>query len=142
MLAMALTMVMGTVQARNEALTVPVVLADYYGFAYYQAFKDRAFPYAWSTAGVDALGWGIVAIPRRYSGLFLVNMAGVAKTVYPVVRLSDGDCPLEVRRRAWTSVGTHAGTLLLLKFLGKPAIAVQSWAPPSDGEGVRLALRF
>ncbi len=132
----------GSVQARNEAVTVPVVLADYYGFAYTQAFKDRAFPYAWSTAGVDALGWGIVAIPRRYSGLFLVNMAGVAKTVYPVVRLSDGDCPLEVRRRAWVSVGTHTGTLLLLKFLGKPAVAVQSWAPPFDGEGVRLALRF
>ncbi len=129
-------------RARNEAVTVPVVLADYYGLAYTQAFKDRAFPYAWSTAGVDALGWGIVAFARRYPGLFLVNMAGLSKTVYPVVRLADGDVPMEVRRRAWVSVGTHAGTLLFLKWVGKPAVAVQSWAPDLGGHGVMLAYRF
>jgi hypothetical protein len=142
---LAFLVIMGTVggaQARNEALTVPVVLADYYGFAYYQAFEDRAHPYAWSTAGVDALGWGIVAVARRYPGLFLVNMAGVAKTVYPVVRLSDGDVPMQVRRRAWVSVGTHAGTLLFLRFAGKPAVAVRSWSPAGGGEGMRLAFGF
>ena len=123
-------------------MTVPLVLADYYGFAYFQVFEDGAHPYAWSTAGVDTLGWGIILTTGRYSGLFFVNLAGVSKTVYPVVRLADGDAPMDVRRRAWTSVGTHAGTLLLLSLLGKPAVSVQSWAPPEGGRGIRLAYGF
>jgi hypothetical protein len=130
------------VQAGNEAITIPIVLADYYVWAYTQAFRDRAFPYAWSTAGVDALGWGTILFTGKYSGLFLVNVAGLSKTVYPLVRLADGDVPMDIRRRAWRAVGTHAGTLLLLKALGKPAISVQSWTPAGGGEGVRLALGF
>ena len=142
LLVAVLTVASGAAQARNEMLTVPVVLADYYGFAYYQAFRDHAHPYAWATAGVDALGWGVLLTSKKYSGLFLVNMAGISKTVYPLARLADGDCPLEVRRRAWCSVGTHAGTLLFLRLAGKPALVVHSWAPGRDGQGLRLAYRF
>lgn len=141
-LLLAMTAWAAPLQARNELITVPVILADYYGFAYYQAYEDRAFPYAWGTAGADALGWGIVLAAKKQSGLFLVNLAGVSKTLYPLVRLADGDCPMEVRRRAWTSVGTHAGTLLFLRFAGKPAVRIYSWTPASGGEGLRLAWGF
>ncbi len=129
-------------QARHEVLTVPWILADYYAFSYSQAFLDRAHPYAWSTAGVDALGWGVVVFAKKYPGLVLVNVAGIAKTVYPIVRLANGGTPMEIRRRAWASVGTHAATLVMLKFLSKPAVSVHSYAPPSGGSGVELAFRF
>jgi hypothetical protein len=74
-------------RAGNEILTVPIVLADYYGWAYTEAFQDHADIYAWSTAGVDALGWTLIITSRDYAGLFMVNVAGLAKTVYPAVAL-------------------------------------------------------
>jgi hypothetical protein len=115
-------------------------LADYYGFAYVQAFKDRSFGYAYPTAAVDLLGWGLVAA-RQYPGLFCVNMAGVAKTVYPVVILC-GKPTREVKHRAWISLGTHAATLLWLKVWSKPALRVESSLGPSGGGDVRVALNF
>ena len=128
-------------QAKHEAVTIPVVLADYYGFAYYQAFRDHAYGYAYPTAAVDLLGWGIVALKHRYSGMFLVNMAGLAKTVYPLARLA-GKPDRDIRRRAWVSVGTHAGSLLWLKLWSKPELAVTSWVPDAGGNGLRVAWAF
>jgi hypothetical protein len=128
-------------QASREALTIPVILADYYGFAYTQAYQDRSFGFFYSAAGVDALGWGIVAAKRRYSGMFLVNFAGVAKTVYPLVILG-GKPDREIKRRAWVSVGTHAGTLIWLRVWGKPGLAVTSWMPDKGGTGAHLAWAF
>lgn len=127
----------GSARAGQEWLTVPVILADFYGFAYYQAFEDGADAYGWTVAGVDALGWGIVAGTRKYEGLFLVNLANTAKLAYPAVRLA-GSPERQVKRRAWLSLGTHTGTLLLTKYLGKPAIRVESRAPA----GVLLAYEF
>ena len=127
--------------ARREVLTVPVILADYYGFAYWQAWEDRSFGYMYPTAGVDALGWSIVALKGKYSGMFLVNLAGVAKTLYPGVILA-GKPDREKKHRAWVSLGTHAGTLLWLKIWSKPALAVTSWSPDPGLAGVRLAWAF
>ena len=124
-------------RAANEALTVPVVLADYYGFAYTQAFQDRSYGFAYPTAAVDLLGWGLVAA-KKYPGLFCVNLAGVAKTVYPVVILC-GKPTREVKLRAWISLGTHAATLLWLKAWSKPALRVESAFRSPDGGVVRLA---
>jgi hypothetical protein len=119
---------------------VPVILADYYVFAYSQAFQDRSFGYAYPTLAVDALGWGMVAA-GKYPGLFCVNLAGLAKTVYPAVILC-GKPNRDVKRRAWISLGTHAGTLLWLKLWGKPALKVESAYHPPDGGDLRLAWCF
>jgi len=121
-------------------MTVPVVLADYYAFAYVQAFKDRSFGYAYPTAAVDALGWGMVAA-GKYPGLVCVNVAGIAKTLYPAVVLC-GKPSRDVKRRAWVSLATHSGTLLWLKAWGKPALKVESSYRPPDGGQVRVALLF
>ncbi len=129
--------------AANEIITVPVVLADYYGWAYTEAFEDHADIYGWSTAGVDALGWTLFFAANDYdAGLFLVNTAGLAKTLYPVATLL-GASDSAVRERAWIAVGTHTATLLTLELLGRPALNVQtSLGPSRDGYGVSLAYKF
>jgi hypothetical protein len=129
--------------ASNELVTVPLVLADYYAWAYTEAFEDRAYVYGWSTAGVDALGWTLFFAAKDYdAGLFLVNAAGCAKTLYPVVTLLRASDP-SVRERAWVAVGTHAATLLTLEILGRPALNIQTAiGPHQDGYGMACALRF
>jgi hypothetical protein len=127
--------------AKNEEFTIPIVATDYYAWAYTEAFLDHSNVYGWSTAGVDALGWTIILTRKEYSGMFLVNVAGIAKTVYPVVELlssSDAD----TRNRAWIALGTHAATLISLEFLGKPALSVHAMVPQSGGYGAELAFRF
>lgn len=133
----------GRAWADHEAVTIPLILADYYGWAYTEAFEDHAYIYAWSTAGVDALGWTLFFAANDYdAGLFLVNTAGLAKTVYPVVTLL-GASDQGVRERAWIAVGTHAATLATLVFLGKPALSVQtSMGPTQDGCGISYAFNF
>lgn len=126
--------------ASRAVLTVPVILADYYAFAYVQAFKDRSFGYAYPTAAVDALGWGLVAF-KKYPGLVCVNMAGVAKTLYPAIILC-GKPDREVKHRAWASLGTHAFTLLWLKAWSKPTLRLESSFRAPDGAQVRVAWRF
>ncbi len=127
-------------QARNEAVTLPVILADYYGFAYFQAFKDRSFGYAYPTAGVDALGWGLMAF-GKYPGMVCVNLAGVSKTVYPAALLL-GKPNHDEKRRAWASIGTHAFSLLWLKAWGKPSIRVNGTVRAPDGAQLHVAWRF
>src|SRR5271157_2114738 len=95
----------------NEPITVPVVLADYYGWAYTEAFEDHADIFGWSCAGVDALGWGLFFTTNDYdAGLFFVNTAGLAKTLYPVATLLSAT-DSKVRERAWIAVGTHTATI-------------------------------
>ncbi len=131
----------GQAGAQNEIVTVPVILVDYYAWPYTEIFKDRADVFGWSTAGVDALGWGILTVSPDYTGLFLVNTAGVAKTVYPLVALlSSSDHP--TRDRAWIALGTHTATLLTLQLMGQPAIGIQAMGPRRDTPGITLACRF
>lgn len=128
--------------AGNEAVTVPIILADYYGWAYTEAFEDKADVYGFSTAGVDALGWILLVTSRDNAGLFLVNTAGIAKTVYPVAALLGASDP-GIRQRAWIALGTHTATLLGLELLGKPALSIQSsMGPRQDGLGLVMALKF
>lgn len=133
----------GRVRAANEVVTVPVVLADYYAWAYTEAFEDHAELYAWSAAGVDALGWTLVLAANDYdAGLFLVNADGIAKTLYPVATLLGATDPA-VRERAWIAVGTHAATLVTLEILGRPALNVQTALGPNhDGVGLVYAYKF
>jgi hypothetical protein len=127
-------------QAKNEIVTIPLIAADYYAWAYTEAIEDHASVYGWSTAGVDTLGWGILVFSGDNSGLFMVNLAGISKTVYPVVTLlatHDAD----TRSRAWIALGTHAATLLSLEFLGHPGLSVSTaLGPRQDGTGLTLAL--
>ena len=126
---------------KNEEISVPLIAADYYAWAYTEAFLDHSDVYGWSTAGVDALGWGIILTRNEYSGMFLVNVAGIAKTVYPVVELlSSSDT--DTRNRAWIALGTHAATLISLELLGKPGLSVHAMVPQSGGYGAELAFRF
>lgn len=129
-------------RAENEIVTIPLVLGDYYAWAYVEAIEDRATVYGWSTAGVDALGWGVLAFRGDDSGLFLVNLAGISKTAYPVVTLLTAkDSP--TRTRAWIALGTHAATLLSLDLLGRPELSVNTaLGPRQDGTGLVLALGF
>ena len=127
--------------AKNEVITVPIIVADYYAWAYTEAFQDHSDVYAWSTAGVDALGWGILATEKEYSGLFFVNVAGIAKTVYPVVMLLTSSDP-DTHSRAWIALGTHTATLISLELLGKPALSIQATVPKDGGYGASLAFRF
>jgi len=144
---LALALALGAVSLRdsraaNEGITVPLVLADYYGWAYTEIFMDHADIFGWSTAGVDALGWTLLAAQGDYTGLFLVNVAGVAKTAYPAVTLL-GTSDAGVRERAWIALGTHAATLLTLELLGRPALSIQSsMGPRGDGTGLELTCRF
>ena len=133
----------GRAQAAHEAVTIPLILADYYGWAYTEAFEDHADIYGFSTAGVDALGWTLFFAANDYdAGLFLVNTAGLAKTLYPVVTLL-GTSDQGVRERAWIALGTHTVTLAALALLGKPALSVQtSMGPTRDGCGVSYAFDF
>ena len=132
---------LGKAWAGNEILTVPVILADYYAWAYTEAIEDHADIYGWSTAGVDALGWTLILTTRDYSGLFFVNLAGVSKTVYPVATLLWASDP-PTRERAWVALGTHAATMLTVELLGRPALSIQSMGPRHDGLGLALACRF
>ncbi len=133
----------GSSRAANEVVTVPLVLGDYYAWAYTEAFEDHAEIYGWSTAGVDALGWSLFFAAKDYdAGLFLVNLAGCAKTLYPVVTLL-GASDNSVRERAWIAVGTHTATLLTLELLGRPAVNIQTtMGPRKDGLGVAYVLGF
>jgi hypothetical protein len=132
----------GKVFADNELITVPVIVADYYAWAYTEAFMDHADIYAWSTAGVDALGWTLILTKKDYTGLFFVNVAGVAKTIYPVAVLLGAQDPAS-RERAWIAVGTHTASLLTLELLGRPALNIQSsMGPHQDGTGMELAFNF
>ncbi len=142
-LVLGLILTTRPVRAANELVTVPVVLADYYGWAYTEAFEDHADVYAWSVAGVDSLGWTLFFAAKDYdAGLFLVNAAGCAKTIYPVVtllRASDSS----TRERAWIAVGTHTATLLTLELLGRPALNIQTtMGPRRDGVGAAYAWEF
>ena len=127
--------------AANEFITLPVIAGDYYAWAYTEAFQDHADIYGWSTAGVDALGWGLIVTTHDYSGLFFVNLAGIAKTVYPVVALL-GASDTGVRERAWIALGTHTISLLTLELLGKPALDIQSMGPSHDGVGLAFNYKF
>ncbi len=135
----------GQASAKNEWITVPVILADYYGWAYTEIFRDHAEVFGWSTAGVDGLGWAITLATRDYegrvTGLFFVNLAGIAKTVYPVVTLL-GASDHDTVERAWIALGTHTATLLSLELLGKPALSVQAMGPRRDGIGLAYAFNF
>jgi hypothetical protein len=103
---------------------------------------DNAQVYAWTTAGVDALGWGLLVTTGDYdAGLKFVNLAGMAKTLYPVITLLAATDP-GTRERAWIAVGTHSATLLTLQFLGQPALVVQALGPRHDAYGAALAMRF
>jgi len=130
------------VQAANEVITVPVILGDYYGWAYTEAIEDHATIYGLSTAGVDALGWGIYFTSSDEAGMKLVNIAGISKTLYPVATLlwaSDTG----TRQRAWIALGTHTATLLTLEVLGRPALSINtSMGPRQDGTGIQLAMKF
>ena len=129
--------------AGNEPITVPVVMADYYGWAYTEAFEDHADIFGWSCAGVDALGWGLFFTANDYdAGLFFVNTAALAKTVYPVATLL-GASDSTVRNRAWIAVGTHTATILLLEALGRPALSVQTtMGPRRNGVGLAYAFQY
>src|SRR5258708_2320041 len=108
-------------RAENEWVTIPVITADYYGWAYTVMFVDHGDIYAWSNAGVDTLGWSLLIFADDYdAGLKFVNLAGMAKTVYPVAALL-GAGDQGIRERAWIALGTHTVTLLTLEILGKPA---------------------
>lgn len=140
---LAFLAVPGLLRAGNEIITVPVVLADYYGWAYTEAFEDNAQIYGWTSAGVDTLGWTLFFAANDYdAGLFLVNMDGIGKTLYPVVTLLWApESP--VRERAWIALGTHTATIVTLELLGRPALSVQTTLGPShDGLGMAYAFRF
>ncbi|SRR5579871_2495682 len=130
-------------KAANELITIPMILADYNGWAYTEIFEDNAQVYGWTSAGVDALGWGLFFAANDYdAGLFLVNIDGIGKTVYPVVTLLGASDP-GVRERAWIAVGTHTVTITTLELLGRPALSVQtSLGPSHDGLGLSYALKF
>ena len=131
----------GHARADNEFVTVPVILGDYYAWAYTEAFEDRANAYGWTTAGVDALGWSLVLAAQSEAGLKLVNLAGIAKTVYPVTAVlwtSDE----AVRQRAWIALGTHALSLVTLELLGRPSLRIQALAPRQGELGLTVACNF
>ncbi len=129
-------------KAANELITIPVVVADYYGWAYTEAFMDKATVYGFTTAGVDALGWGLLVTTGDYdAGLKFVNLAGMAKTIYPVVTLLAAS-DQGTRERAWIALGTHTATLLTLQVLGQPALIVQALGPRHDAYGAALAFKF
>jgi hypothetical protein len=128
-------------KADHEWITVPVVAADYYGWAYTEAFMDNATIYGFSTAGVDALGWSLFVAGDYDAGLKFVNLAGLAKTIYPVVTLLAAT-DTGTRERAWIALGTHTLTLVTLEFLGRPALTVDAFGPRHDAYGASLAFRF
>ena len=132
----------GPARAGTELITVPVILGDYYVWAYDEAIQDHADIYGWSTAGVDALGWGVYLLSADEAGMKLVNVAGISKTVYPLATLlwaSDGP----TRERVWIALGTHTATLLTLELLGRPALSINtSMGPRHDGTGMELAFKF
>jgi hypothetical protein len=129
-------------KAANEWITVPVVVADYYGWAYTEAFMDNANVYGFSTAGVDALGWTLLIGAGDYdAGLKFVNLAGLAKTVYPIATLLWAT-DTATRQRAWIALGTHTLTLVTLEFLGRPALTVEAFGPRHDAYGASLTFRF
>ena len=143
-LALALLVFPGrTAWAGGEWVTVPLIALDYYGWAYTEIFEDKADVFGWSTAGVDALGWTLLAAGGDAdAGLKLVNLAGLAKTAYPLATLL-GASDRTVRQRAWIALGTHAATLLTLGFLGRPALSVDTtMGPRRDGTGMVLSCRF
>ena len=71
-----------------------------------------------------------------------MNLAGISKTLYPVVTLlSSHDNP--TRDRAFIALGTHTLTLVTLELLGRPALSVNTaLGPRHDGTGLTLAMGF
>ncbi len=133
-----------TVPARagHELVTVPIVVADYYGWAYTEMFMDHADIYGWSNAGVDSLGWGLLVFAGDYdAGLKFVNLSGMAKTIYPLFALLGAKDPA-IHERAWIALGTHTLTLFTLEVLGRPALTVQALGPRHDAYGPALAFNF
>ena len=128
-------------KADHEWITVPVGAADYYGWAYTEAFMDNAAVYGFSTAGVDALGWTLLITGDYDAGLKFVNLAGLAKTAYPIATLLWAT-DTGTRQRAWIALGTHTVTLVTLEFLGRPALTVEAFGPRHDAYGESLAFRF
>jgi len=129
-------------RAGNEWITIPVVTADYYGWAYTEAYLDNAPIYGFSTAGVDALGWTLLVVSGDYdAGLKLVNLAALSKTIYPIVTLLATN-DTGTRERAWIALGTHTVTLVTLELLGRPALTVEAFGPRHDAYGASLAFRF
>ncbi len=129
-------------KADHEWVTVPVVVADYYGWAYTEAFMDNARVYGFSTAGIDALGWTLLIGAGDYdAGLKFVNLAGLAKTIYPVVTLLAAS-DTGTLERAWIALGTHTLTLVTLELLGRPALTVEAFGPRHDAYGASLAFKF
>jgi hypothetical protein len=131
--------------SRVQAVPVvsfPIAFANYYVWAYTEAYEDRSFVYADTTAGIDAMGWIILATTDQYSGLFLINMAAISKTVYPVVQLL-GKPISAVKQRAWIDIATNLTTLLLLKWMGHPALQVESFLPEDRWvPGIQVAYSF
>ena len=124
-----------------KPLPFPLVAADYYAWAYTEMFVDNADIYAWSTAGVDALGWSLL-LAKDNAGLFFVNLAGLTKTIYPAAALL-GAKDSGIRDRAWIALATHATTLVSLELLGRPALSVRTaTVPRQDGLGIEVACRF
>jgi hypothetical protein len=138
---MGLGLTASPARSDNEFVTVPVIVADYYVWAYWEVFQDRADVFGFTTAGVDALGWTLIISAQSEAGLKLVNAAGIAKTVYPVVAVLWASDPA-VRERAWIALGTHTVSLLTLELLGRPAIRIQAQAPRPDSFGVAVAYNF
>ncbi len=96
-----------------------------------EAFADHADINAWSTAGVDALGWTRTARRRIMTPemLFLVERGGLTKTLYPLVTAPLGIVKFpEVSGKGTHQIatGTHAATLATLEFLGRPALNIQT----------------
>jgi hypothetical protein len=131
----------GSAKADHDWITVPIVVADYYGWAYTEAFMDNATVYGFSTAGVDALGWTLFVTGDYDAGLKFVNLAGLSKTIYPIVTLLAAN-DTGTRQRAWIALGTHTVTLVTLEILGRPALTVEAFGPRHDAYGPSLAFRF
>jgi len=140
-LGLGLLLLASEAGAKNEWVTLPIVLGDYYVWSYAQAIEDKAEVYGYATAGVDALGWSLILM-RDPAGLFFVNLAGLAKTGYPIVTLlASSNEP--TKERAWVSLGTHAATLLTLELLGRPGLVLNStMGPRGDGMGLVVAHQF
>jgi len=131
----------GSARAGHEFITVPVILADYYAWAYLEIFQDRADVLGFTTADVDAQGWTLILSAKSETGLKLVNAAGIAKTIYPVVTVLWASNST-ARERAWIALGTHTLSLVTLELLGRPAIRIQAQAPRPDGLGMEVAYHF
>ena len=63
-LVLGLLLAFSRAQAANEVVTVPLVLGDYYAWAYTEAIEDHAAIYGWSTASVERARLGHSGLQR------------------------------------------------------------------------------